>query len=76
MFATGLTGAELLQNTLLIGVGYALTVLALVVFLLGVWRYRESRYETRRMLERLQRAAPSDNASPARVHKGCETKER
>ena len=65
MFATGLTGGQLLQDTLLVVVGYTLAVLALVVFLLGVWRYRESRARTRRMLERLQQAAQPGQANPS-----------
>ncbi len=53
MFAAGVTAAELLQNHLLVIIGYAMAVLGLLVFVAGTLRYRRSRRATQRMLERL-----------------------
>lgn len=63
MFVAGLTGAELLEDRLLVAVGHVLSVLALVVFAVGIRRYRSSRRATLRMLERL-RAAAIEGRSP------------
>lgn len=57
MFVAGLTGAQLLEDRLLVVVGHVLSVLALVVFAVGLVRYRASRRATLRMLMRLKEAA-------------------
>ena len=61
MIVAGLTGSQLLDDPLLVAVGYALFALSLVLFAIGVWRYGKSRRATREMLERLER----EGAAPA-----------
>ncbi|MEO1269919.1 MAG: DUF202 domain-containing protein [Myxococcota bacterium] len=54
MFVTGLTGSQLLDNPLLVGTGYLLATLSLVVFATGVGRFWRARCVTTAMLERLE----------------------
>jgi putative membrane protein len=60
MFVAGLTGAQLLEDRLLVVAGHVLSVLALVVFVVGLFRYRVSRRATLRMLVRLEEAAADE----------------
>ena len=57
MFVAGLTGAHLLEDRVLVAVGQVLAVTALVVLMVGFWRYRLSRRATVRMLQRLRETA-------------------
>ncbi len=53
IFITGMTGSQLLTNTVLVGTSYVLAALSLLVFAVGVWRFVRSRRVTMAMLERL-----------------------
>lgn len=59
MFIAGVSGSHLLEQPVLIGIGYALTALSVGVFFFGLLRHRRSRQEVRRMLDRLAGADPS-----------------
>ncbi len=63
MFIAGLTGAHLLQSTLIRVSAYAITVMSVVVFAVGIWRFKKSREETLCLLSRLDNSAP-DNSAP------------
>lgn len=54
MFITGVTGSQLLTQSLLVMLGYALTVLSVVVFLFGVVRFQRSRATVRKTLSRMR----------------------
>jgi putative membrane protein len=62
LFVAGLTGTQLLEDRLLVVVGHVLSVLALLVFTIGIFRYRASRKATLRMLARLRDAAAKKTA--------------
>ncbi len=53
MFIAGVSGSQLLQEPLLVGIGHALTALSVLVFVFGIQRHRRSRHEVRKMLNRL-----------------------
>lgn len=54
MLITGLTGAHLLTDPTLVSIGYVLTAVSALVFVVGIYRYAASRSETRKMLVRLE----------------------
>jgi putative membrane protein len=62
MFIAGLTGAQLLEDRVLVVTGHVLSVLALVVFAVCLVRYRASRRATLRMLSRLREQANDPSA--------------
>lgn len=53
MFLVGVTGARLLEDSLLVGVGYTLAVSSLLVVAFGLRRFRRSKRATARILGRL-----------------------
>jgi putative membrane protein len=55
LFAAGVTGSQLLDDALLVAVGHAMALLAVVVLSVGFLRYRRSRRATLNLLRRLLR---------------------
>ena len=53
LFVAGLSGAHLLQDVVLVSVGYVLVALSVPVLGVGVWRLAQSKRMIRRMLARL-----------------------
>ena len=56
MFVAGVSGAHLLSHPALKSTGYVLTLLSIGVFVVGIFRFRASLKETRKMLRRLESA--------------------
>ncbi len=55
LFLAGFTGARLLDDRLLVVIGYTLAVLSPVALGMGILRFRLSARATRRLLARVQR---------------------
>lgn len=55
LFLAGVTGARLLEDPLLVRIGYVLAGTSLLVLVLGLSRFRSSARATRRLLARLSR---------------------
>jgi putative membrane protein len=67
LLVAGLTGARLANDRWLVGVGYVLTGTSLIVFAVGIIRFRSSRRTTRAMIERLQRERAATPGSSIRA---------
>ncbi|MEZ4287737.1 MAG: DUF202 domain-containing protein [Polyangiales bacterium] len=50
MFATGLTGAEFLKDRVLVAIAYLFVALSLLVFVVGGWRFQQSRKKTEKLV--------------------------
>lgn len=66
MLVAGVSGAHFLDEELLVTVGYLLAITSVLVFALGLLRYRRSERATRRVLRTTERVtSPPPPPSPA-----------